>query len=256
MKTPLEKKPPAFNLKFLLVGNSGSGKTHFCGTYTKGPVHFYMLDPGGEITLHKINKNRPSGCEISIDLFSPRSDPYSKFWKTLQQDEKDGFFDEMAERKGLIVLPDSLSTASEMAVKEIAKKNKRSLYDPGIKSERAMRIQDWGQVGVWIKELIGVAHDLPCASATLAHIDIIMDKDREVLGRYPMLTGKVRYNAGKDFDEVYLLESVGSKRKISFVEKGKFSAKSRAFSARSVSDITMDELATAYLNGDDLTGRK
>lgn len=252
MKTPLLKKPPTFDLKFLLVGNSGAGKTHFCGTYTQGPVHFYMLDPGGEKTLYKLLSGRKDGCEITVDKFSPREQKYTDFWKQLQKDEKAGFFQEMAERKGLIVLPDSLTTANDMVVEETAKKNGRSLTS----SDKPMRIQDWGVASQWMKELVGVINDLPCAVAALAHLTTDFDSEGAVAARYPSVTGKFSRNMGRYFDEIYLLETSGSKRKVVFTEKGKFQASSRTFAVKSAADITMDELATAYLNGDDLTGRK
>jgi len=54
MKKPFSVKDKSFNIKFLLCGNSGSGKTDLCARYTKGPVHFYMFDKGGEKTIEKI----------------------------------------------------------------------------------------------------------------------------------------------------------------------------------------------------------
>lgn len=249
MKTPLQNKPPQFDLKFLLVGNSGSGKTHFAGTYTSGPVHFYMLDPGGEKTLYKLNKDRKPGCEITIDSFSPRNDKYTTFWKQLQRDEKDGFFAEMSERKGLIVLPDSLTTANDMIVEETARKNGRSLTN----TDKAMRIQDWGVASQWMKELVGVINDLPCAVVAIAHLVTDYDDEGAVAARYPSVTGKFSRTMGRYFDEIYLLETMGSKRKVVFTEKGKFQASSRIFQCKDASNITMQDLADAYMNGDDLS---
>ena len=53
-KQKLTERKRKFDLKFLLTGNSGSGKTHFTATYTKGPIHYYMFDRGGEKTVEKI----------------------------------------------------------------------------------------------------------------------------------------------------------------------------------------------------------
>lgn len=241
-----------FDLKFLVAGLSGTGKTHLCATYTAGPVHFYMIDPGGEKTLAKLNNNRAPGCEITIDKFSIRDNKYSDFWNQLIKDEKEGFFKEMSERSGLVVLPDSLTSAATMAQNEVAKKNKRSLTEPGIDGKKGMRIQDWGQLGQWMKELVAVMNDLPCAAAMPAHLFVETNDDGVITGRYPMMPGQFRTSMGLYFDEVYLLENLGSTRAIHFVEKGKFQAKSRIFTPKSVKNITLQEIADAYISGDTL----
>lgn len=249
-KKSLEPLPPQFDLKFLLVGDSGSGKTHLCGTYTKGPVHLYMLDPGGEKTLYKLNKNRPEGSPLSVDSFAARKAKYSDFWKQIQKDEKSGFFDKMAELGGLVVLPDSISSASDMILQEIATKNGRTLTSQAA----PMRRQDWGQATSWMKELISVANDLPCAVAVTAHLHIERDDvDGTVIGRYPLISGQLKFNGGRYFDEIYLLSPIGTHYNLYFKEVNKFQASSRYFTPRSVKDVTMDMLATAYLNGDDLS---
>ena len=84
-KTKLVEKKRYFNLKFLLTGNSGSGKTHFTATYTKGPLHYYLFDKGGEKTVEKIMGSRN---DITIDNFSADSLLFSDFWRTFQEDEK------------------------------------------------------------------------------------------------------------------------------------------------------------------------
>jgi hypothetical protein len=244
-KTILTNKDRTFDLKFLFVGDSGAGKTHFCGTYTLGPVHFYMTDPGGEKTLHKINQNRPKGCEISIDVFNPRSTTFSAVWATIQKDEKDGFFTSFAERNGLVVLPDSLTSLNSMILQEVVKKNNRSLLD----ESKAMRIQDWGQLIQWIKAFVGVINDLPCAVAATAHLQTETGESGQVQKRYPNINGRYATSIGVDFDEVYLLEAFGKKRRIYFTERNLFSAKSRVFSNQFVEDITLDDLAKAYMSG-------
>jgi len=241
--TAEEKK---FNLKFLLVGDSGAGKTHLCGTYTKGPVHFYMLDPGGEKTLYRTLQDRPAEAPLTVDLFPERKSKYTDFWKQIQKDEKDGFFDEMAEKNGLVVLPDSLSSASDMITREIATNNGRTLDA----QTAPLRIQDWGQISQWTKTLISVFTDLPCAAAMTAHLYVETDqKEGRILGRYPMVTGALRTSMGRYFDEVYYLETVGSKYNLNFRDKDKFTAKSRFITTKTVSNATLDLLHDLYMSG-------
>ena len=114
-KTKFSKSKRKFDLKFLLTGNSGSGKTHLTATYLDGPIHYYIFDKGGEKTIEKIMKDR---TDITIDNFSPSSVKFSDFWKQFQEDEKVGFFNWLVENNGLLVL-DSLTNANLKAIKEI-----------------------------------------------------------------------------------------------------------------------------------------
>ena len=250
-KTQLSSQPAKFDLKFLLVGDSGSGKTHLCATYTKGPVHFYMLDPGGEKTIYKLNQSRPASSQITIDLMPERQTSWHSFWKQIQQDEKAGLFKELAERDGLVVLPDSLSAASDMVLRDVAAANKRTLDS----QQQPMRIQDWGQCTQWLKTLISVFNDLPCAAAMTAHLYVEKDQQgQEVVARYPMVTGAMRTTIGRFFDEVYLLAPVGKNFNLYFKEFNKFNAKSRHFETRMAKNTTLDQLAEAYLSGKQLEG--
>ena len=84
-KQKLAERERKFDLKFLLTGNSGSGKTHFTASYTMGPIHYYMMDRGGEKTIEKLSKNRK---DITIDNFSSNDVLFSDFWKQFQIDEE------------------------------------------------------------------------------------------------------------------------------------------------------------------------
>mgnify|MGYP001563702530 CR=1 FL=1 len=243
-KQPLITNQNKFDLKILLVGNSGAGKTHFTGTYTKGPIHYYMFDYGGEKTLAKLNQNRPECSPITIDIINPRRDDYSKFWTMLQKDERAGMFDEFASKNGLIVLPDSLTALDSMILASVAKNNSRDLTS----DKNGMRIQDWGQVIAWVKSLINVINSLPCAVVTTAHLVTETDKEGNVVNRYPSVTGQYKSSIGKDFDEVYYLTTKQKSRMISMGNYDNFQAKSRVFSALKLSDPTMDIIADAYIN--------
>ncbi len=246
-KTPLiSPETNKFDLKILLVGNSGGGKTHLCGTYTKGPIHFYMFDYGGEKTLHKLNKDRPTHSPITVDHIDKR-EKYDKFWTTVQKDERAGFFDYMAEQNGIVVLPDSITGVDAMIATTVAAKNNRDLLaDPSKKL--GMRIQDWGQISTWLKMLVNVVNSLPCAVISTAHLYSETDKDGAVINRYPAITGQYRSKLGVDFDEVYYLTERTKKRMLYMTNYDKFQAKSRVFSANSIENPTLDMIADAYIN--------
>jgi len=146
MKTSFKPNKRVFDLKFLLCGNSGSGKTHLCGTYTTGPVHFYMLDKGGEKSLEKLIEERPQGSPtLSVDTFSKSEVNFSDFWHKFQLDEKEGFFDYMKEQNGLVVI-DSLTAANHKAIKEICKACNITPSGIGQKldNKKGMSMPHWG----------------------------------------------------------------------------------------------------------------
>lgn len=246
-KKKLAERKRKFDLKFLLTGNSGSGKTHLTATYTGGPIHYYMFDRGGEKTIEKIASKRD---DITIDNFSKTADSFSDFWKQYQQDEKDGLFDWLAENNGLLV-PDSLTNMNLKAIAEIAKK--ANITPSGIGKKIDMKLgmapPHWGQLLNWMTTLVSSLQELPCAVAVTAHLHTIMNKDQEVVGRYPAVNGQFRQLLATDFDEAYLLNCQGTKRQIFFTEKYGFEAKSRVFDMPKVEGVTLDQIAKAYLAG-------
>jgi hypothetical protein len=244
-KTKLSSKQRKFDLKFLLTGNSGSGKTHFTATYVDGPIHYYLFDKGGEKTIEKIMGNR---TDITIDDFSDSKIQFSDFWKQFQVDEKVGLFKWLAENSGLLVI-DSLTSANRKAITEISKKSNITPSGIGKKLDmkKGMAPAHWGQLLNWMTTLVTSFQELPCAGAVTAHLHILMNSDHEVVARYPAVNGQFRQLLATDFDEAYLLTTKGSKRQIYFTEKMSFGAKSRVFDMDKIANITMSDLAKAYL---------
>jgi len=245
-KTKLKEATRKFDLKFLLTGNSGSGKTHFTATYDN-PLHYYLFDKGGEKTVEKISKDRE---DITIDNFSTSDMLFSDFWKQYQQDATDGFFDYLASIGGMLVL-DSLTNANKKAIDEIAKKSAITPSGIGKKLDmkKGMAPAHWGQLLNWMTTLVTSLQELPCAVAVTVHLHTLMNSSQEVVARYPAVNGQFRQLLACDFDEAYLLTTKGTKRTIFFTEKLAFEAKSRVFDMAKVENITMTQLANAYLAG-------
>jgi len=248
-KTPFKASNRHFNLKFLLAANSGAGKTDLCGSYTLGPTHFYMLDKGGEKTLEKNRIGRTDkNPMLSVDIMSKNSDTFSDFWHQIQQDDKDGFFDELAEQNGLLVI-DSITSLNAKALKEICQKNR--VYPESIGKaldmKKSIASPHWGQLLNWMTTLTSTLQELPCAVAATVHIHVLMNAKQEVVGRYPYVNGQFRQLIAVDFDEAYLLEVKGEKYSIHFKERNKFNAKSRVFSMKQAEGKTMNDIATAYM---------
>jgi hypothetical protein len=246
-KTKLKSIERKFNLKFLLTGNSGSGKTHFTATYIDGPIHYYLFDKGGEKTVEKIMGNR---TDITIDNFSSSEVQFSDFWKQFQQDEKDGLFNWLIENSGLLVL-DSLTSANKKAITEIEKKSGVTPSGIGktIDMKKGMAPAHWGQLLNWMTTLVTSLQELPCAVAVTVHLHTLMNSDQEVVARYPAVNGQFRQLLATDFDEAYLLTTKGGKHQIYFTEKLAFEAKSRVFDMDKIAEITMSQLVKAYLDG-------
>ena len=251
MKKPLRPSEKKFDLKFLLAGNPGSGKTHFCANYDLGPVHFYLMDKGGIKTIEKSVKARAASAPVlSVDNFSSSQYSFSDFWKAFQQDGKDGFFEEMAEANGLVVL-DSITSANKKAITEICIKSKITPSGIGKKLDmkKGMTWPHWGQLLNWMETLVGSLQDLPCATATTVHIHTLMDSNQAVVARFPSVNGQFRQQIAVDYEEAYLLQTKGDKHRIHFKEKAKFEAKTGVFSGISKTEnCSMNALVKAYLN--------
>jgi len=246
-KKPLSTKQRKFDLKFLLVGNSGAGKTHFTASYTLGPIHYYLFDKNGPKTIEKVIGNR---TDVTQDNFSSSDIQFSDFWKQYQEDEKARFFDWLAENNGLLVV-DSLTNANQKAIHEIEKKAgiTPSGIGKAIDMKKGMAPPHWGQLLNWMTTLITSLQELPCAVAVTVHLHTLMNSQQEVVARYPSVNGQFRQTLATDFDESYLLVSKGDKRQIYFTEKLSFEAKSGVFSMDKVEGITMNDIAKAYLAG-------
>ncbi len=249
VKTPYVPVERKFDVKFLLAGNSGSGKTQLPASYTKGPVHYYMFDKGGARTIDKLihQQKRPANAPITIDDFSHTDYSFSDFWAAFQEDEANGFFDYLAEQNGILV-PDSLTALNRKAIQEIQKKNKITPSGIGkvLNNKLGMAQPHWGQLLDWMQTLVASLQELPCAVVVPVHLHILINNKQEVVARYPSVNGQFRQLLAVDFDEAYLLETKGGKFNINFRERYKYEAKSRIFDMKEASDVTMDHIAEAY----------
>jgi len=185
---------------------------------------------------------------ISVDIMSGNEYKFSDFWNKIQEDEKAGKFDYLAKNNGILCI-DSLTALNQKGIKEILAKDGASPSGIGkqIDHKKGMSQAHWGQLLNWMQTLVGVLQDLPCAVVITGHLHVLMNKEQEVIARYPSVNGQWRQLLPVDFDECYLLEFKQDSQILYFKERNKFEAKSRSFSMDKKKDPKMDDLVTAYL---------
>ncbi len=230
-----------FNVKFLIWGQPGSGKTSFLGSYTKGPVHFYLTDPQGTTVLRE-NTNA-----ITVDEFTyggPKA--YENFWKTMQADEKSGMFDELLDQEGLLVI-DSYTTLENYLVEyvcsQILKKKKTAgqTYD--------IQRQDWPTISGYVLNFFKGVASLPCAVAVVCHSKTVQD-DSQALYFQPTIIGQQATQAPRWFSEFFNLSLTGNSQTVRIQGNPKVPAASRLFlpseKVQSLVDPSMDDLYNKF----------
>lgn len=242
-KQPIGDLGDTFNPSILLWGSPGSGKTTLAGSYSMGPVHFYETDPQGTTVL------RDSPNEITADTFTDATcgagKTYGTFWKQLQKDEKDGFFEEMRQREGIVVV-DSYTTLENYLVEHVAgnrlgkKKQDGGAFD--------IRREDWPVISSYVLAFFKAISALPCATVVICHEKSIQDAENNIFWR-PTILGQQADAAPRWFVEYghCSLDKGGLKVRI----KGNPShpASSRLFvgaKARQLVNPTMDDFYKSF----------
>lgn len=163
--------------RILIMGDSGSGKTHFIGTM---PKPFVCDFDRGLNTLQ--------GKPVKAMAFGPED------WNAFAAEVKAWKGGPMYGCETFCV--DSLSMASEAAMNAVLTKSGRRGGQP--------TVQDWGEAIRRVKDMLGYITTLPCNVVVTAHWQLVRD---EILGdvQYlPLIFGKdLPHRLGIWFDEVY-----------------------------------------------------
>jgi len=197
----------------LIWGRPGDGKTTFAGSYTKGPIHFYEFDPQGTAVLRDHNNAHGITADTFTDAVHGPGKTYPAFWKQLQQDEKDGFFQDMLAKEGLVVF-DSYTTLENYVVEYVAKTVLNKTQQTG--GAYDIKRQDWPTVSSYVLAFFKAISKLPCAVAVLCHEKSIQNGDNEVFWR-PTILGQQADAAPRWFMEyahVSLGQNVGLKVRV------------------------------------------
>lgn len=230
-----------FNPSILLWGGPGQGKTTFVGTYTKGPVHIYEMDPQGTAVL------RDTTNQITADTFTDAAygpgKTYPAFWKQMQDDEKNGFFKDMKDQEGIIVI-DSYTTLENYLVEYVATKvlNKKKQEGGAFNIQR----QDWPTVSSYVLAFFKMISSLPCATVVICHEKSIQDAEQNVFWR-PTILGQQAESAPRWFMEYAhaSLTPVGG-LKLQVRGNPQTPASNRIFSGNKVSALKNPTMDTFY----------
>lgn len=232
------------DLKILAISPSGVGKTHFIGSYTKGPILVFGFDPGAHLTLQK-SKNPNIIYKDCTEKNSANPTAYENFAKLWNDLESRGVFEYLAANNGLVAI-DSLTTLSDAIMAKMRQlNNKLTKYDPPHQ-------QDYQKQMIVLQRVIQDFNTLPCFGIMTAHEEMV--KNEETGGVYisPLIVGKLREKVGLYFSEVYCMSAKNDRRVFRFAPNGLYRvAKSRFLDPKEnngvMENITLDDIVERYL---------
>ena len=217
-------------LSILLIGEPGTGKTHFLGTLPK-PLYIFDFDDG----LRTL-----AGVE-GIDYDTYRDSPYGYNGKT-----GEGFYDWGT---GWIKFMEKLASFTKdcpyksvaidtgTALMELAKNRARKRNPSNVQEPDSMEKQHWGEVGNLMRSALDLLTMLRCVRAFNGHVKRDTNPLNDQVEFVILLEGQMQGKLPAFFDEVYytniLKKKEGDKIKQSYVlqtqQSGLYkSARSRA----------------------------
>ncbi len=171
--------------RILLMGDSGTGKTHFLGTM---PKPFVADFDNGVTTL--------AGKDVGATIYSPSE--WQKFKTLVEIWRKSGPQEEYQ-----TFCLDSLTMAADAAMRYVLEKNGRLTGQP--------TIADWGEAIREVKDMMGFLTTLKCHVVVTSHSQLVKDELLGDIQWVPLIFGKdLPHRLGIWFDEVYLTTIVNS----------------------------------------------
>lgn len=189
---------PNENLKLMIYGPSGTGKTVFATSFP-GPI--YVLDFDGKVSsaARYWQEHDPNRLEaIKVDDFTPSGEPFSKFRAMIAKLESAAANKEKPFPFKTIVL-DSFTTFSDALMRHIMSENKQ------IKrmEDHTPAMQDYLIFNNHFKPMVQRILSLPCNIVATGHIALDKDEVSGELVKRPLLSGKLPESIPILFEEVY-----------------------------------------------------
>lgn len=187
------------NIKLLLYGDSGAGKTSFAASTPGGPILIADFDGKVVSAAEFLRATNPEqlkqvtyenytggvGLKLPAEMFNilmgqvAKQNPY----KT-------------------IVL-DSLTTFSDESMKYLIKANPGVIKRMSTQGVQIPVLQDYQMARIWFKQVIGALLAMPCNVIVTAHIQIEKDEATGQILRTPMMAGKLSKELPIYFGEVW-----------------------------------------------------
>lgn len=187
----------------LLVGDSGSQKTRFLGTFPQGWVEVADFDKGmaslaGSDIEYETFKEADKGQKVRPEERKAGVYEYATAWPAfIQWVNKIG--DRLEQKKGPKVIAfDSLSHMSMIVMNKILKDNNWDVPNQGA----------YGAQQEYLKRVLNQVTAWPVRLVCTAHIQRDENLVTGISEKLPLLTGKLAGFISSFFDEVYFLEAV------------------------------------------------
>ena len=211
--------PRSGSFNFLLLGESGTGKSFLLNTARK-PIHLDCFDPGGTKNLVDMIKKGELIPDIRWEEEDPLTPSVFREWeKVMKERITSGYFNHF----GTYCL-DSSTTWSDAIMNQILKSE-------GLAGQPPRWAHDYVPQKVKIQNWIKLLMKLPCDFILTGHLEGSKD---EVTGRMSyryMTTGKAAITIPLLFDEIYVMDpkttSSGVEYRILTQSNGTYLARSR-----------------------------
>ena len=219
LQTMYKETPESGSYNFLLLGESGTGKSFLLHTARK-PIHLDCFDPGGTKNLKELIKKGELVPDIRWEDEDPINPTVFRNWeKTMKERIKSGYFNHF----GTYCL-DSSTTWSDSIMNQILKSE-------GVAGGPPRWAKDYVPQKVKIQNWIRILMKLPCDFIFTGHLEGNKDEVSGAMSYRYMVTGKAAVTIPLLFDEIYIMDpkstSGGVEYRILTQANGKYLARSR-----------------------------
>jgi len=219
LQTMYHEAPRSSSFNFLLLGESGTGKSFLLHTARK-PIHLDCFDPGGTKNLIELITKGELIPDIRWEDEDPANPSVFREWETVMKERiRSGYFNHF----GTYCL-DSSTTWTDAIMNQILKSE-------GLAGQPPRWAHDYVPQKVKIQNWIKVLMKLPCDFILTGHLEGTKD---EVTGRLSyryMVTGKAQVTIPLLFDEIWVCDpkstSSGVEYRILTQSNGTYLARSR-----------------------------
>jgi hypothetical protein len=181
------------DISFLLIGEPGTGKTHFLGTLPK-PLYVFDVDKGMR-TLFGVEgitydtfRDAPYGMAAAPGLYK-----WGAGWSAMRKKAEELTRD----CPYAAVAIDTVSFAWELA------KNYARAKNPAKQGPEAMELPQWGDAAGQMKAFLDVFLAIPAIKVATCHVKRDINPVTETVEFLPLLEGQMQGKIGGFFDECY-----------------------------------------------------